>query len=146
MKTENTYYLKVSRASNYSDLQNETISSEHFWVSIKHATYNLNIPFWLFSRILATYCAQNINPEEQTTTRKTPWSTDTDCEGGRLGPSYPTPDEIFICVPECSSDGHRRTNHPSESRLLWFSSLLVSGPVPDSSCHRWFRILQVTLI
>ena len=101
--------------------------------------------FCLFSRILAIYRSQNSSPEEQTTTRKAPWSTDPDCERGCVGPSYPISFEIFICVPECSSDRHSDTNCPSESRLLRLSSLLVGGPVLYSSCHRGLCILQVTL-
>lgn len=63
-----------------------------------------------------------------------------------MGPPYPTPCKIFTCLLEYSSDGHSHTNYPSESRLHWLSSLRVSGPVPDSCCHRGFCILQVTLI
>lgn len=55
---------------------------------------------------------------------------------------YPTPHNIFICLPELCDDHHSHTNYPS-GFLLQLPSLRVSGPVSDNCWHRRLCIFQV---
>ena len=103
------------------------------------STSNFLIKFsllFLTLRILAICCSKKNSPGKRRPFRKKPGSWNCYREGGRLGPTHPSPRTIYF------NDGHRHTHH-STGILRRIPSLRVSGLVPDSRFYRGFRLLQV---